>query len=64
MVDTAVRAVLLATDPEVRVRLPALVVGLERAPLSSVSTIENLFGRKRSGSGVGNREYGRRDPLR
>jgi hypothetical protein len=40
----------LATDPEVRVRFPALpekkVVGLERAPLSLVSTTEELLDRK------------------
>jgi hypothetical protein len=40
------------------------VVGLERGPLSLVSTIEELFRRKRSGSGLENREYGRRNPLR
>jgi hypothetical protein len=39
----------LATDPEVRVRFPALtknVVGLERGPLSLVSTTEELLDRK------------------
>jgi hypothetical protein len=52
----------LATDPEARVRFPALpdflkkiitikkekktVVGLERSPLSHVSTIEELLDRK------------------
>jgi hypothetical protein len=40
----------LATDPEARVRYPALpekkVVGLERGPLSLVSTIEELLDRK------------------
>jgi hypothetical protein len=36
-------------------------VGLERAPLSFVSTIEELRGRKRSGSGLENRDYARRD---
>jgi hypothetical protein len=47
----------LATDPEARVRFPALpdflrgkkgkkVVGLERGPLSLVSTIEELLDRK------------------
>jgi hypothetical protein len=40
----------LATDPEARVRLPALpekkVVGLERGPLSLVSTTEELLDRK------------------
>jgi hypothetical protein len=35
-------------------------VGLERGPLSLVSTVEELFGRKSSGSGLENREYGRR----
>jgi hypothetical protein len=34
------------------------VVGLERDPLRLVSTIEELFGRKSSGSGLDNREYG------
>jgi hypothetical protein len=37
------------------------VVGLERGPLSLVSTIEELLGRKNSGSGIESREYGRRD---
>jgi hypothetical protein len=40
----------LATNPEARVRFPALpekkVVGLERGPLSLVSTIEELLDRK------------------
>jgi hypothetical protein len=40
----------LATDPETRVRFPALpekkVVGLERCPLSLVSTTEELLDRK------------------
>jgi hypothetical protein len=40
------------------------VVGLERGPFSIVSTIEELLGRKSSGSGLENREYGRRDPSR
>jgi hypothetical protein len=41
-------------------------VGLERGPLSLVSTTEQLLGRKSSGSGSGLeiREYGRRDPSR
>jgi hypothetical protein len=39
-------------------------VGLERGPLSLVSTIEELLGRKRSGSGLENRKYFRRDPSR
>jgi hypothetical protein len=40
----------LATDPEARVRFPALpekkAVGLERGPLSLVSTTEELIDRK------------------
>jgi hypothetical protein len=32
-------------------------VGLERDPLSLVSIIEELLGRKSSGSGLGNRDY-------
>jgi hypothetical protein len=39
-------------------------VGLERGPLSLVSTIEDLLERKSSGSGLESREYGRRDPSR
>jgi hypothetical protein len=37
-------------------------VALERGPLSLVSTNEELLERKSRGSGVENREYGRRDP--
>jgi hypothetical protein len=37
-------------------------VGLERYPLSLVSTIEELLERKSSGSGLESREYDRRDP--
>jgi hypothetical protein len=40
------------------------VVGLERGPLSLVSTIEELLGRKNSGSGLESQEYGRGDPSR
>jgi hypothetical protein len=40
------------------------VVGLERGPPSLVSTIEELLGKKSSGSGLESREYGRRDPSR
>jgi hypothetical protein len=52
-----------------RVRFPAYhifweVVGLERVPLSLLSTTEELLGRNSSGSGLENREYGRGDPLR
>jgi hypothetical protein len=36
-------------------------VGLERGPLSLVSAIVELLERKGSGSGLGSREYGRRD---
>jgi hypothetical protein len=39
------------------------VVGLERGPLSLVSTIEELPGRNSSGSGLEIREYGRGDLL-
>jgi hypothetical protein len=39
-------------------------VGLERGPLSLVSTTEELLDRKSSGSGLEVREYGRRDPSR
>jgi hypothetical protein len=39
-------------------------VGLERGPHSLVSTIEELLGRKRNGSGLEIREYGLRDPSR
>jgi hypothetical protein len=38
-------------------------VGLERGPLSLVIRIEELLGRKSSGSGPENREYGRGVPL-
>jgi hypothetical protein len=37
------------------------VVGLERDPLSLVTTIEELLGSKSSSSGLEIREYGRRD---
>jgi hypothetical protein len=37
---------------------------MERAPLSLVSTTEELLERKSSGSGLENRKYGRRDPSR
>jgi hypothetical protein len=40
------------------------VVGLERGPLSLVSTIEELLGRKNSGSSLESRQYGRGDLLR
>jgi hypothetical protein len=39
------------------------VVGLERGPLSLVSTTEELLGSNSSGSGLEIRENGRRDPL-
>jgi hypothetical protein len=52
-----------------RLQFPALsdflrISGLERGPLSLVSTIEELLGRNSSDSGLENREYGRRGPLR
>jgi hypothetical protein len=40
------------------------LVGLERGPLSLVSTIEELLERKSSGSGPKSREYEHRDPSR
>jgi hypothetical protein len=51
-------------DPEVLIRFPAIfgeVVGLERGPLSLVSTTEELLERNSSASGLEIREYGRRD---
>jgi hypothetical protein len=38
------------------------VMGRKRGPLSLVSTNEELLGRKRSGAGLENRDYGRKDP--
>jgi hypothetical protein len=40
------------------------MVGLERGPLSFVSTIEELLGRNSSGFSLENREYSNGDPLR
>jgi hypothetical protein len=40
------------------------VVGLERGPLSLVSTTEELLGRESSGSGLESREFGLGDPSR
>jgi hypothetical protein len=52
----------LATDPEVRFRFPALPdfmsSGYGTGPLSLVSTIEELLGRKSSGSGLQSLDYG------
>jgi hypothetical protein len=39
------------------------IVGLQRGPLSIVSTIQKLFRRKSNSSGRWNRDYGREDPL-
>jgi hypothetical protein len=39
-------------------------VDLEHGPLSLVSTIEDLLGRKSSASGLESREHGSRDPSR
>jgi hypothetical protein len=47
-----------------RYQIFLVVVGLERGPLSLVSTTEELLGRKSRGSGLEYREYGRRDPPR
>jgi hypothetical protein len=41
-----------------------IVVGMERGPLSLVSTTEELLGRNSSGSGLESREYGSRDSSR
>jgi hypothetical protein len=59
----------LATDPEARFLFPALPDFLRNnesgsGPLRLVSTIEELIGRKCSGSGLENQEYGRRYTLR
>jgi hypothetical protein len=59
----------MATDPEALGSIPGhykkkKVVGLERDPLSLVSTTEELLGRNSSGSGLESREYGRREPSR
>jgi hypothetical protein len=58
----------LATDPEVLGSIPGTtrkkVVCLERGPLSLASTTVELLGRNNSGSGLENREYGRRDSSR
>jgi hypothetical protein len=40
------------------------VVGLERGPLRLVGTTEELLGRKCSGSGLENKDYGHGDPSR
>jgi hypothetical protein len=45
-------------------RFSEIAVGLERGPLSLVSTIEELLGKKGSGCCLENREYCRRDPSR
>jgi hypothetical protein len=37
--------------------------GVERGPLSLVTTTKGLFGRKDSGSGIEIRKYGRKDQL-
>jgi hypothetical protein len=39
-------------------------VGLERSPLSLVSVVEELLGRKSSGSGLENLDYGLGDSPR
>jgi hypothetical protein len=40
------------------------VMGLERGPLSLMRTTEELLGRNFSGSGLENREHGRKHPSR
>jgi hypothetical protein len=59
----------LAIDPGVPGSIPGhykkkKVMGLEWAPLSLVSTTEELLDRKSNGSGLENQEYGRRNPSR
>jgi hypothetical protein len=59
----------LATDPEVRVRFPALPDFLRSSGSGTgptqPRTIEELLGRKSSSSGLKKtREYSRRDPSR
>jgi hypothetical protein len=44
-----------------RYQIFSQVVGLKQGPLSLVSTTDEPFGRKSSGSGLENREYGRGD---
>jgi hypothetical protein len=46
----------LAADPEVPGSIPGAVVTLERDPLSLMTIIEELLGRKSSGSGLHNRD--------
>jgi hypothetical protein len=59
----------LAADPEVPGSMPGAtrffwgVMGLEQGPLSLVTTIEELLGRKSSGCSLENQEYGCGDPL-
>jgi hypothetical protein len=53
---------LVVRVPGYRSRVPGF--GLERGPLSFMSTTEELLGRNSSGSGLERREYGRGDPLR
>jgi hypothetical protein len=55
----------LASDPDVRVRFPALAnflrsSGLERGQIGLVSATAELLEKKSSGSGIENRYYGRR----
>jgi hypothetical protein len=58
----------LATDLKTRIdswhyQIVRVVVGLERGPLSLVSTMKELLERKNSGSGLENQDYSHRDPL-
>jgi hypothetical protein len=39
-----------------------IIIIINNGPLSLVSSIEELFGRKSIGSGPENRDYSRRDP--
>jgi hypothetical protein len=68
-IDRLCGLVVRVLDPEVPGSIPGhckkkKVVGLERGPLSLVSTTEELLGSNSSGSSVESREYGRRDSSR
>jgi hypothetical protein len=57
----------LATNPEFRVRFPALrnflrSSGSGTGSTQTLSTSEELLGRNSRGSGLENREHGHRDP--
>jgi hypothetical protein len=53
-----------SVGPEFDSRALKKVVGLERGPLTLMSSTEELLGRNSSGSGLETREYGLRDSSR